>query len=73
MTKEQTPIVEVEFHDGVREVQGSMYQAHSVKVYMNANGYKCDVLVNGKLVEGLPLDAIHPNNYQEYLNQNKDE
>ena len=59
--------IEVLYHDGVKETVYSLYQAHGVKVFMEANGYECDVLVDGEKLDGLPKDVIHPDKYKELL------
>jgi len=40
----------------------SMYQAHTWVVYLNANGYECEVLNNGESIN-LPNEIQHPNSY----------
>jgi len=46
----------------------SMYQAHTHKVYREANGYQTDIYVDGYLQEHLPEDLIHPDAYSVITN-----
>ena len=47
----------------------SMYEAHTWKIYLDANGYECDVIIDGKSTS-LPEDIQHPSTYYP-LNQSK--
>jgi hypothetical protein len=40
----------------------SMYEAHTWKIYLNANGYECEVLNNGESIN-LSNEIQHPNSY----------
>jgi hypothetical protein len=41
----------------------SMYQAHTHKIYREANGYPTEIYVDGYLQDHLPYDAIQPDTY----------
>ena len=47
---------------GVKECN-SMYEAHTFKVYREANGYPTEIYVDGYLQGHLPSDAIQPDTY----------
>jgi hypothetical protein len=47
---------------GVTECS-SMYEAHTYKVYREANGYPTEIYVDGYLQDHLPHDAIQPDTY----------
>jgi hypothetical protein len=41
----------------------SMYEAHTHKVYREANGYPTEIYVDGYLQDHLPSDVIQPDTY----------
>jgi hypothetical protein len=41
----------------------SMYQAHTHKIYREANGYPTEIYVDGYLQDHLPSDVIQPDTY----------
>ncbi len=44
----------------------SMYQAHTWKIYLNANGYECEVLNNGESIN-LPINQNKMKNLERLL------
>jgi len=57
---------------GKRECR-SMYEAHSHKIYNDANGFPTDVYVDGVLQDGLSEDLQHPDTYIVKHELNKSE
>jgi len=48
---------------GVKECN-SMYEAHTNKIYNDANGWPSEIYVDGILQDHLPSDAIQPDTYK---------
>lgn len=40
----------------------SIYEAHTWVIWLEAKGYKCDVIINGE-IKSLPENIQHPNSY----------
>jgi hypothetical protein len=41
-----------------------MYEAHTNKIYNDANGWPSEIYVDGILQDHLPSDAIQPDTYK---------